>query len=205
MLRIFGSGSGQIAGKKEGENIRLFGPLGNGFDLVERDKTAVLVAGGVGLPPLYFLARKSLADRTPIRKVIFIAGARTRSEMLEEKKLDNLDVALIRCTDDGSEGRKGTAVDILGEVLKENRGCIVYACGPNSMLEKVDMLVTQQQLSGFLSLEALMPCGYGICSGCAVMIKPAPDRGPTDDNRDYNLKRVCVEGPVFKCGEIIWP
>jgi dihydroorotate dehydrogenase electron transfer subunit len=72
------------------------------------------------------------------------------------------------------------------------------------MLSKVDQILTQKNISGFLSLEQLMPCGYGICSGCAVKVSPAKDRGETDDKRDYHLKRVCVEGPVFKAGEVMW-
>ena len=111
---------------------------------------------------------------------------------------------LIVCTDDGSTGFKGHIVNFLESNLSDYKDPMVYACGPSAMLKGVDMLLRQRKLSGNLSLEALMPCGYGICSGCAVKVKPSADRGPTDDNREYHLKRVCVDGPVFESGEVIW-
>jgi hypothetical protein len=72
------------------------------------------------------------------------------------------------------------------------------------MLKGVDALISANKLDGHLSLEALMPCGYGICSGCAIKVYPSPDRGPTDDKRNYHLKRVCIEGPIFGAGEVMW-
>ena len=72
------------------------------------------------------------------------------------------------------------------------------------MLEKIDKILIDKNIDGHLSLEQLMPCGYGICSGCAVKVNPPVDRGETDDSRDFQLKRVCVDGPVFKSGEVIW-
>ncbi len=119
-------------------------------------------------------------------------------------ELNKLDVDLHSCTDDGSFGAGGTVVDLLEKELKNSRDRIVYACGPMAMLEKIDRMLVEKRISGYLSLEALMPCGYGICSGCAIKVVPPEDRGPTDDNREYHLRRVCVEGPVFEAGEVIW-
>jgi len=203
MFKVYGCGTAQLAGKRPGDKIHLFGPLGNGFPLPEKDKVAIMAAGGIGLPPLYFLAKKSLLSG--MMEIVFIAGARTKAEMLEERDLFDLGSNLIVCTDDGSEGERGTVVDILRRVLPEHERCAIYACGPNAMLKEVDRVLSERRLSGFFSLEALMPCGYGICSGCAVKVHPAPDRGPTDDDRDYHLKRVCIDGPVFNSGEVIWP
>jgi dihydroorotate dehydrogenase electron transfer subunit len=98
----------------------------------------------------------------------------------------------------------GTVVDLLEKKLENAGDRIVYACGPMAMLKKIDRILVESGTSGFLSLEALMPCGYGICSGCAIKVVPPEDRGPTDDNRKYHLQRVCVEGPVFEAGEVIW-
>jgi dihydroorotate dehydrogenase electron transfer subunit len=193
-----------MAAKLPGEMVHLFGPLGNGFPSLPVDREILLAAGGVGFPPLYFLATRSISDGLPPSQIVFITGAKTRSELLEEKGLYDLGMKSIICTDDGSEGFRGHVVDFLRSNISEYPHPFVCACGPSLMLEGVDHLLMERNISGFLSLEALMPCGYGICSGCAVKVHPQADRGPTDDNRDYHLQRVCIDGPVFGTGEVIW-
>jgi len=204
MFRVYGSGTAQMALRNVGESIHLFGPLGNRFDRLDGSKEIIMVAGGVGLPPLYFLAKIFINNGMAPGKIRFIAGAKNRSEHLNEPGLNDLGLKPIVCTDDGSQGLKGTAVDILKAELSVRNEPLIYSCGPNAMLKEVDHLVIEHNLSGYLSLEALMPCGYGICSGCAVKVHPPTDRGPTDDNKAYHLKRVCIDGPVFRTGEVIW-
>jgi dihydroorotate dehydrogenase electron transfer subunit len=204
LFKIYGKGTSQMAAKMPGQNVHLFGPLGNGFPALPADREILMAAGGVGFPPLYFLAKKSISEGLPPSKIVFISGAKTRAELLEEKGLYELGTKLIICTDDGSEGFKGHVVNFLERNISEYPHPVVYACGPANMLQGIDGLLHERKLSGHLSLEALMPCGYGICSGCAVRIHPPPDRGPTDDNRDYHLKRVCIDGPVFESGKVIW-
>jgi dihydroorotate dehydrogenase electron transfer subunit len=204
LFKIYGKGTSQIASMVPGEKVHLFGPLGNGFPSIPGDREIIMTAGGVGLPPLYFVAKRSISEGLAPSRIFFIVGAKTRTELLEEKGLYEMGIKLIICTDDGSEGFKGHVVDFLKRNISEYPHPIVYACGPEIMLRGIDRLILERKLSGYLSLEALMPCGYGICSGCAVKVHPPPDRGPTDDNRDYHLKRVCVDGPVFGSGEVIW-
>jgi dihydroorotate dehydrogenase electron transfer subunit len=204
MFRVYGSGTAQMASKKAGDLIHLFGPLGNGFPALDTGSDIIMAAGGIGLPPLYFLAGDAIRKGFPSGKISFIAGARSGSEFLTEPGLFELGLTPLICTDDGTAGRKGTVVDILKESLLATSRAVVYACGPNAMLRAVDMLLSERQTPGLLSLEALMPCGYGICSGCAVKVRPPAGRGPTDDRRDYHLKRVCIEGPVFPSGEVLW-
>jgi dihydroorotate dehydrogenase electron transfer subunit len=204
MFRVYGSGTARLAARNVGDRIHLFGPLGNGFPALPNGDDVVMAAGGIGLPPLYFLTRQAIADGFPPDKISFIAGARTALELLNEPGLLALGINHIVCTDDGTLGARGTVVDILENMLSSNRAPRVFACGPNSMLREVDRLLGERRLKGYLSLEALMPCGYGICSGCAVKVHPPADRGPTDDRRDYHLKRVCAEGPVFGAGEVVW-
>jgi dihydroorotate dehydrogenase electron transfer subunit len=193
-----------MAAKIPGQEVHLFGPLGNGFPALATGQEIIMAAGGVGLPPLYFLAKKSIKAGFPSQKITFISGAKTRSELLDEKGFLDLGIKPIICTDDGSEGFKGTVVEFLKGNLSNYTKPAFYACGPSAMLEAADKLLLERNLSGYLSLEALMPCGYGICSGCAVKVHPPTDRGPTDDKRDYHLKRVCIDGPVFGVGEVIW-
>ncbi len=193
-----------MAAKSIGQKLHLFGPLGNCFPSLPKDREILIAAGGVGFPPLYFLAKKSISEGVPPAKIIFITGAKNSSELLDDKGLYKLGMKLIVCTDDGSTGFKGHIVDFLERNLADYKDPIIYSCGPSAMLRGVDMLMRQRKLTGHLSLEALMPCGYGICSGCAVKVRPSADRGPTDDRREYQLKRVCFDGPVFESGEVIW-
>ncbi|HBC47072.1 MAG TPA: hypothetical protein DCZ43_08500 [candidate division Zixibacteria bacterium] len=193
-----------MAAKIPGQKVHLLGPLGNGFPPLATGREIIMAAGGVGLPPLYFLVKKSIEAGFPAQKITFISGAKTRSELLDERGLFDLGIKPIICTDDGSDGFKGTVVDFLKNNLSNYTKPSFYACGPSAMLEAADKLLLERNLSGYLSLEALMPCGYGVCSGCAVRVHPPIDRGPTDDKRDYHLKRVCIDGPVFGVGEVIW-
>jgi dihydroorotate dehydrogenase electron transfer subunit len=204
LFKISGSGTTQLSCKDTGEKIHILGPLGNGFPKLNGECDTIMAAGGIGLPPLFFLAKKSIADGLIPRKITFIAGAKNKTELFAEKSVLELGINLTICTDDGSVGRKGHVVTILTDDMAESDKPLVYACGPSAMLFEIDKLLVKRSLVGYLSLESLMPCGYGICSGCAVKVVPSPDRGPTDDNRDYHLKRVCIDGPVFKSGEVIW-
>jgi len=162
-----------------------------------------MVAGGVGLPPLYFLARETINSGYSAKKIVFISGARSKEEHFGGGKLAELGTDLRICTDDGSSGEKGTSLDLFEKIINGDND-IVYACGPTPMLAKLDSIMQNKNMRGYLSLETLMPCGMGICSGCAVKTKPSPNRGPTDDKRDYHLQRVCVDGPVFESGKVIW-
>jgi dihydroorotate dehydrogenase electron transfer subunit len=204
IFKVFGCGTSQLADYSEGDKIHILGPLGNGFAPPGRRGKIIMAAGGVGLPPLYLLAKEAVGNGFSPHNIAFISGARTREDHFDDGRLAALGVDLKICTDDGSYGARGTVVDLLKMEIRENIGQTIYACGPSAMLEKIDLALTYKNIPGFLSLEALMPCGIGICSGCAVKTIPSNDRGPTDDNRDYHLKRVCVDGPVFKAGEVIW-
>ncbi len=204
VFKIFGQGTSLMAAKLPGQMIHLFGPLGNGFPMPQPGRKIVMAAGGVGLPPLYFLAKKAIEMGVSPADISFVSGARTEADLLEKDGLFALGLKPLICTDDGSAGLKGHVVDVLKVELPALDQPIVYACGPSAMLRGVDGLLGELGLSGYLSLETLMPCGYGICSGCAVRVRPPDGRGPTDDKRDYHLKRVCIEGPILPSGEVIW-
>jgi dihydroorotate dehydrogenase electron transfer subunit len=204
IFKIIGCGTSQLANMQSGRKVHLLGPLGNGFRLLKDEPGVIMAAGGVGMPPLFFLAKRSIQDCYPAERITFIMGARAKDDLFDDAELSKLGIDPQICTDDGSFGARGTVVDLLEKELGNARGQVVYACGPTAMLEKIDRMLVAKGISGFLSLEALMPCGYGVCSGCAVKVKPSEDRGPTDDNREYHLQRACVDGPVFESGEVIW-
>ncbi|MEE9553785.1 MAG: dihydroorotate dehydrogenase electron transfer subunit [candidate division Zixibacteria bacterium] len=202
IFKIFGCGTSKLANLAENDKIHILGPLGNGFDLIEGDKPVIMAGGGVGIPPLYFLTARSIDKGYPAENITFISGAKTKKDHFDDGRLADLGINLVVCSDDGSYGKSGTVVDMLENELNDQK--TVYACGPSGMLKKIDSLIKRKNTAGMLSLEALMPCGFGICSGCAIKTVPGDDRGSTDDNRDYHLKRVCLDGPVFKAGEVIW-
>ncbi len=204
IFKVFGCGTSQLAEIDIGREVYLLGPLGNGFHLLKDESNVIMAAGGVGMPPVFFLAKRSIQNGYPAERITFISGARNKDGLFNDAELSELGIDLHSCTDDGSFGVMGTVVDLLEKKLENAGDRIVYACGPMAMLEKIDRILIESGISGFLSLEALMPCGYGICSGCAIKVVPPEDRGPTDDDRKYHLQRVCVEGPVFEAGEVIW-
>jgi dihydroorotate dehydrogenase electron transfer subunit len=204
IFKLAGYGTNHLAGKKEGDTVQILGPLGNGFPVPSNNGRIIMAAGGIGMPPLFLLSKFAVENGVQSKSITFISGARTESELFDSVELKKLNTDLKVCTDDGSVGEKGTVVDMLEKILADISNLTVFACGPSGMLKKVDQLLIEKSIPGFLSLEELMPCGYGICSGCAVRVFPDENRGETDDNRDYHLKRVCVEGPVFKVGEVMW-
>lgn len=204
IFKIFGCGTSQLADMRDGQTAHLLGPSGNGFRLLKDEPGVIMAGGGVGMPPLFFLAKRSIQNGYPAERITFISGAGSKDDLFNDIELGKLGIDLHVCTDDGSFGARGTVVDLLEKELENARDRIVCACGPMAMLEKIDRMLLAEEMPGLLSLEALMPCGYGICSGCAVKVIPSEDRGPTDDNREYHLQRVCVDGPVFESGEVIW-
>jgi dihydroorotate dehydrogenase electron transfer subunit len=190
-----------------GDRLYVTGPLGNGFKLPPMEKYIYLVAGGVGLPPLHFLCEYILEQGYPSELIHFYSGARCADELFANDELTSLGIDYIVSTDDGSCGIKGFITEpFAGDLMKidtdENKiKSVIYSCGPTAMMKKMAELC--HGLECYLSLEQLMPCGWGVCNGCAVKIKAGGDNN-TEDERGFRLARVCKEGPVFKASELIW-
>jgi len=173
-----GTGTHLLARSKPGETLGVMGPLGRGFPLVEDN--ALLVAGGVGIAPLAFLANRLSDAGVRVRVVV---GARTASDLAGLEMLEGC-AKVITATDDGSRGVKGTAVDLAVPEMRREPPQAVYACGPEPMMRAVSQAAWALGLPCWVSLEARMGCGVGACLGCVV------------DTRDGYL-RVCSDGPVF--------
>lgn len=186
--------------KRVGETLSVVGPLGNWYipdpDL---DVTHILVGGGVGAPPLYFLAHELVTGGKKDLRVIVINGARTESLLVATREFAELDVELYITTNDGSRGMQGLVTDQLVDILARRRHrCHVYACGPTAMLRAVGDLCIARGIPCQVSVETVMPCGLGVCMGCVVKIKDK--YSPTG----FSYLRSCYEGPVFRAEEIIW-
>lgn len=185
LFETVGQGTAWLAERAAGDRVDLVGPLGNGFHVAPECREVLLVAGGIGIAPLAFMAEAALGSG---RKVSLLAGARTVSALCPRHRLPP-DAAVACITDDGSSGRRGRVTALLEEYAA--RADQVFACGPSGMYRA---MARQECLRGKrvqLSLEEKMACGLGACLGCMVRTRSGP-------------KQVCHDGPVFEMTEIVW-
>ena len=182
IYKVVGVGTEKMSGMVAGDKLYVLTGLGNGYDLSLSGDSPVLVGGGVGIPPLYNLCKKLIADG---KKVSVILGVNTMSELFYENEFKALGADVYVTTVDGSYGTKGFVTDALKNI--ENIS-YTYSCGPFPMLRA---LAKATECSGQYSLEERMGCGFGACMGCSCKTM-------------LGNKRVCKDGPVFVKEEIIW-
>ena len=180
VYKVTGDGTEAMSRMAAGETVNLFGPLGTGFPVEDRD--VVLIGGGVGVPPLVQTAKEY---RRKGRAVTVCLGFLNRDAVILTERFEQLGCRVITATDDGSEGIHGTVMDALRE--EDTDGRLILACGPKGMLKAVSAVYAD----GYISLEERMACGMGACMGCVVK------------DRDGNVLRVCSDGPVFPIGKVV--
>lgn len=194
LLKVVGRGSAILSGKSPGEKLDLLGPIGNSFSHPPRGKEPILVAGGMGIAPLWFLYNR-LARRLSSGNMTVFLGAKSKNELLYAEKLKDTGAKLILSTDDGSVGRKGLVTGVFFREIKRRgrdaKRLAVYSCGPHRMLERMSQIAKNLDLWCQVSLETHMACGVGACWGCVVKGKGG------------EYKRVCVDGPVFDAREVV--
>lgn len=177
LFKMLGPGTHELASYQAGMMIDALGPSGNGFPLRNGEQTTILlIGGGIGIPPLYFLG-KTLAQRNI--KIISVLGFQTDESVFYEDKFRALGETYI-VTNDGTYGEKGFVTDVLDKVGTFDR---YYSCGPVPMLQAVTNGLKDKP--GYISLEERMGCGVGACLACVI---------PTDDG---GYKKICKDGPVF--------
>lgn len=192
IFKVFGRGTSLMAGMKAGDILDILGPLGNGFKLPTKRDNSILVAGGIGMPPIYLLAGRMIEKGYDPERILFFYGGTTRSDLVDLAKIKKLGCRVIASTDDGSYGFKGLVTAAMeNELDLSSRKYKVYACGPEGMLRAVGSLAGKYGLSGQMSLEAPMPCGVGICLGCILPL------------REGGYTRVCRDGPVYNLDEVV--
>ena len=183
VYRVAGKGTEEFSKMHAGERLRIAGPMGNGFPIKER--RALILGGGIGIPPMLELA-KTLTDEKKI-----VLGFRDKLFLTEEfKKLGETFVA----TEDGSAGVRGNVLDAVSEYRLS--ADVIYACGPTPMLRAVKEYAAIHNIECYLSLEERMACGIGACLACVCASKE------TDEHSNVKNKRVCKEGPVFAAEEV---
>ena len=186
VYRVVGGGTKLMSTYQDGAQIDIIGPLGNGFAM--RDGKAILVGGGIGIPPMVELA-KQLSDKIGKENVTAVMGY--RDELFLTEELEQFAQVVI-ATEDGSTGTKGTVVDALNE--NGVSGDVMYACGPIPMLKALKDWAKDIECQ--ISLEERMACGIGACLACVCKTKEK------DEHSNVCNKRICKDGPVFYAKEI---
>ncbi|MGA2158401.1 MAG: dihydroorotate dehydrogenase electron transfer subunit [Dehalococcoidia bacterium] len=181
------NGARQLCELREGEELDLIGPLGNGFTIDSTSKNILIAAGGIGIAPLKFLAETALASG---RSVTLLVGARTKAAVYPSSLLPRR-AEIIFATDDGSFGKKSSVADLISQYITGVDQ--VFACGPEAMYETMHRHMNDWPVEKPIqvSLEVRMGCGVGACYSCSIRTR-------------QGMKRVCKEGPVFDINDIIW-
>lgn len=185
VYRVTGEGTGteEFSKLKEGDTIKILGPLGNGFTTDK--KKAFLIGGGIGIPPMLQLAKEVECEKQ------MVLGFRDELFLMDEFK-EQGDVFV--ATEDGSAGSKGNVLD----AIRENAlsADVIYACGPTPMLRALKTYAEEKDMDCFISMEERMACGIGACLACVCKSKKK------DAHSNVHNKRVCKEGPVFNAKEV---
>jgi dihydroorotate dehydrogenase electron transfer subunit len=195
LLKVFGRGTALLQRCSPGDRLTVTGPLGRGFP-APSGRTQLLVAGGVGLPPLHFHARvAAAADRAHELEMFY--GGRTADDLVLTEALDAWGIRTVLATEDGTRGEHGRVtaplLARLDRATREGESVELLACGPTPMLKAVRENGLARGIPTHLCLEEMMACGFGVCLGCAV---------PVHGLKPYAY--CCTDGPVFEAREVRW-
>lgn len=200
LYKPVGRGTRAMVAIAPGQSISLIGPLGNGFPMRQDIEHPLLVAGGYGMAALYLVAASM-----PLTGTIFMGG-RAAGDILCVEDFRAIDWNVEITTEDGSLGRRGRVTDALDDYLSNWQDALVpaanpefFACGPNPMLRAVSDRARQGGYAAWLSMDRNMGCGVGACLVCVQKV-----RDPNGANGAWTWARVCTEGPVFECNQIVW-
>ena len=181
IYKVVGEGTKILSTYEKGKKLDLLLGLGNGYDLTVAGNTPVLIGGGVGVPPMYNLAKKLVSEGKDVKVIL---GFNTADEVFYKAEFESLGAKVFVATADGSVGTKGFVTD----VMKDLDYSYFYTCGPMPMFLAIEKIA---KTSGQYSFEERMGCGFGACVGCSCKTK-------------YGNKKICVDGPVLVREEIVW-
>jgi dihydroorotate dehydrogenase electron transfer subunit len=185
LYQIRGTATRILSEKHNGDMINIIGPLGNGFNATDRTKKSLLIAGGIGLGPILYLAEGLNKQNRPYT---FVFGCRNRELLPDLPELKKTNVVV--CTEDGSVGFKGKVTDYL-----KSKGSLhdheIFACGPLPMLKACHHIAREANIPCWIPMEQVMACSMGACMGCVIKVTGG-------------YARVCTEGPVFNSNELVW-
>jgi dihydroorotate dehydrogenase electron transfer subunit len=191
LFSVYGPTTKAMSQLRPGETLDLLGPLGGRLFAADTRPGVrhIMVGGGYGVPPLNFLARE-LKAASPEADITLIHGARTANLLVGDDGLRERGITVTATTDDGSQGVHGKVTDALAPLLTDT--VAVYTCGPTPMMKAVALLCLERDVPCQVSMETYMPCGVGICVGCALTLP------------DGTYARACTDGPVFFANEVVW-
>ncbi len=184
LFNVVGRGTEWLAQCREGDYLYLLGPLGKGFSLKPSSRELLLVAGGIGIAPLVFLAEKALDE---VNSITMLMGA-SNTSLLYPRSMLPPSIELVTATEDGSEGRRGMVTELMADFV--DRADQIFACGPSAMYKSIAAQHIRRKLIQ-VSLEERMGCGLGACYSCTI-------------NTKIGLMQVCRDGPVFELDDILW-
>ena len=187
LFSVVGKGTRWLAQRRAGDTVDLLGPLGNGYSIHPGSHNLLLVAGGIGIAPLRFLADEAVKQGCSVKLLL---GASTVNQLYPGDLLSP-ETELVTATEDGTAGKKGMITALLPDFAR--RADQIFACGPSPMYRTMANLSRQFPVlkSAQVSLEVRMGCGLGICYGCTLRTK-------------HGLKQVCQDGPVFELNDVLW-
>ena len=182
IYKTVGAGTDKLSKTEKGEKLDILAFLGNGYDLSKSGEAPLLIGGGVGVPPLFLLAKKLVKEG---KKPTAILGFNSADEIFLKDEFEAIGVKTFIATADGSVGKRGFVTDVMKNT---DIYTYFYTCGPEPMLRAV---YNESKTDGEFSFEERMGCGFGACVGCTCKTK-------------YGNKRICRDGPVLSKEEIIW-
>lgn len=188
VYRVVGKGTEEFSHYAAGQTISVLGPLGNGF--FKKNADALLIAGGIGIPPMLELAKELKNEYGCQIKIVL--GYRDNKMFLSDELEQYGDVYI--ATEDGSFGTKGNVMDAIA--VSGVTGDVIYSCGPKPMLRAVKAFGAERNIETQLSLEERMACGIGACLACVC------ESREKDEHSQVHNKRVCADGPVFYAGDV---
>lgn len=187
LFRAEGEGTRKIAALRTGDQIDIIAPLGKGFPVEKAKKKALLVGGGIGVPPLYELSKQLNARGI---ETVHVLGFRSKKDVFYQAQFEALGDTYI-VTEDGSAGEKGFVTHVIDQLPVDYD--IYYTCGPKPMLKALTKLETLKDVPGYISLEERMGCGVGACYACVCHVPES----------ETAYVKVCTDGPVFEKGAVI--
>lgn len=191
---IRGGGTAALAAMRAHDLIDVIGPIGRPFAIPKTRHSCLLVGGGIGAVPLFFLAEELKGAG---KRIDVLWGAATADRLLNPIDAKRFGALAVFTTEDGSEGHKGRVTDVMDELIEKGGTEVIYACGPNGMLEAVTRIGQKHRIPVQVAMESYMGCGYGVCMTC---VQPVWNR-----QRDRIVHvRTCVDGPVFNGARIVW-
>jgi len=194
---VIGPGTRNLAAMKPSEKIGFVGPLGNTITIPPGTRRAVLVAGGIGVGPIWFVAEAVKAQG--IRELAICYGARDEDHSIPTEDIAPGSSRLMLCTDDGSVGRKGYVTELVGDLIRQGRltpGDYVFACGPHAMFKSLRDLLREHGIAAEAATEEYMGCGFGVCFGCPLYQK--------QDDGSVAFKLCCVDGCLFPLDSLVF-